>query len=99
MRRLAMKGRNRNAPCWCGSGEKFKKCHLGRDSQAKRDPWIAVKQNKKAFSQKKCCARDSGLGNCEGPVIKAHTVSRGSNLVKIAKNSHVLHYTTNIPDM
>jgi SEC-C motif len=22
----------RNEPCWCGSGKKFKKCHLGKDS-------------------------------------------------------------------
>ena len=22
---------SRNAPCWCGSGKKFKKCHLGKD--------------------------------------------------------------------
>jgi hypothetical protein len=21
----------RNDPCWCGSGKKFKKCHLGKD--------------------------------------------------------------------
>ena len=21
----------RNDPCWCGSGKKFKKCHLGED--------------------------------------------------------------------
>ena len=21
----------RNDPCWCGSGKKYKKCHLGRD--------------------------------------------------------------------
>ena len=22
----------RNDPCWCGSGKKYKKCHLGKDS-------------------------------------------------------------------
>ena len=22
---------SRNAPCWCGSGKKFKKCHLGKE--------------------------------------------------------------------
>jgi uncharacterized protein YecA (UPF0149 family) len=21
----------RNDPCWCGSGKKYKKCHLGQD--------------------------------------------------------------------
>ena len=22
----------RNDPCWCGSGKKYKKCHLGKDA-------------------------------------------------------------------
>ncbi|MEL6243477.1 MAG: SEC-C metal-binding domain-containing protein, partial [Pseudomonadota bacterium] len=60
-----MKGRDRNAPCWCGSGKKFKKCHLGRDAQPKGNPWDAVDENRKAFSQKKCCAREVGLGECD----------------------------------
>lgn len=94
-----MKGRDRNAPCWCGSGKKFKKCHLGRDAQAKENPWDAVNVNRKAFSKKKCFAHDVGLGDCEGSVIKAHTVSRGPNLAKIAKDGHVLNYAASIPDM
>lgn len=24
----------RNAPCWCGSGKKYKKCHLNEDLKA-----------------------------------------------------------------
>lgn len=94
-----MKGRERNAPCWCGSGKKYKKCHFGRDAQPKENPWAAVDVNRKAFSQKKCCAQDVGLGDCEGAVIKAHTVSRGPNLAKIAKDGHVLKYAANIPEM
>jgi tetratricopeptide (TPR) repeat protein len=27
----------RNDPCWCGSGAKYKKCHLSADEQARRD--------------------------------------------------------------
>ena len=23
----------RNAPCWCGSGRKYKKCHLAEDAK------------------------------------------------------------------
>ena len=94
-----MKGRDRNAPCWCGSGKKYKKCHLGREDQEKGNPWQAVEVNRKAFTKKKCCARDVGLGACEGGVIKAHTVSRGPNLSKIAKNGHVLQYSASIPDL
>jgi hypothetical protein len=94
-----MKGRDRNAPCWCGSGKKFKHCHFDRDRQPKGNPWAAVEANRKAFATKKCCARDVGLGDCDGGVIKAHTVSRGPNLSKIAKDGHVLQYTANIVDL
>ena len=94
-----MSGRDRNKPCWCGSNKKYKKCHLDRDSQPKDSPWNAVDANSKAFSKKKCCASDVGLGPCKGDVIKAHTVSRRPNLTKIAKNGHVLHYSASVQDM
>jgi tetratricopeptide (TPR) repeat protein len=28
----------RNDPCWCGSGKKYKKCHLDADEEAERNP-------------------------------------------------------------
>lgn len=94
-----MKGKDRNAPCWCGSEKKFKKCHLGRDQQLKDNPWSAVDVTRKAFSKKKCYAYEVGLGPCDGGIIKAHTVSRSANLAKIVKDGHVLRYFVNTPDM
>ncbi len=88
-----MRGVGRNDQCWCGSGLKFKKCHLDRVSQDVGNPWDAVTANKKAFHEKKCCARDAGLGSCEGKIIKAHTVSRGPNLNKIARGGKVVCYS------
>ena len=32
----ALKELSRNDPCWCGSGKKFKKCHLGKDQPPPR---------------------------------------------------------------
>ncbi|MFK0392220.1 SEC-C metal-binding domain-containing protein, partial [Campylobacter jejuni] len=29
-----MKGKDRNKLCWCGSGKKFKKCHIDRENQS-----------------------------------------------------------------
>lgn len=87
-----MKGRDRNSECWCGSGKKYKKCHLNRHIQPTDNPWDALSINRKAFSQKKCCAKEVGLGKCEGKIIKAHTISRSRDLSKIAKDGHVLHY-------
>ena len=31
---MAEKAPGRNALCWCGSGKKYKKCHLQADSEA-----------------------------------------------------------------
>ncbi|HCP33611.1 MAG TPA: methionine aminopeptidase [Deltaproteobacteria bacterium] len=39
-----MKELSRNDPCWCGSGKKFKKCHLGKDQPPAR-PKNPVPQN------------------------------------------------------
>lgn len=35
----------RNEPCWCGSGRKYKKCHLGREqlTLAERVKWLYTK--------------------------------------------------------
>ena len=94
-----MKGRDRNSPCWCGSGQKYKRCHSNRADQARENPWAAVDTNRRAFTKKKCYAYNVGLGICDGGIIKAHTVSRGPNLTKIAKNGHVLHYTATIQNL
>ena len=31
-----MKTPGRNDPCWCGSGKKYKKCHMAADLAAER---------------------------------------------------------------
>ncbi len=40
----SLKELSRNDPCWCGSGKKFKKCHLGKDQPSAR-PKNPVPQN------------------------------------------------------
>lgn len=94
-----MKGRDRNGPCWCRSGLKYKKCHLNREEQEPGNPWDAVAANHKAFQKKTCWALNVGFGPCEGAIIRAHTVSKGPNLSKIAKNGHVLHYGASVADL
>lgn len=89
----------RNDKCWCGSGLKFKKCHLDRERQEKDNLWAAVDSNRKAFSSKMCWAKGVGLGDCEGPIIRAHTVSRGPNLNKISKNGHVKKFSGDVSSL
>lgn len=97
--RAAFAGRDRNRPCWCGSGLKYKKCHYNREQHERGNPWDAVAENRKAFQQKKCWAENVGLGPCKGSIIQAHTVSKGSNLKQIAKNGHVLQYDASIASL
>ena len=41
----------RNEPCWCGSGRKYKKCHLGREELplAERAGWLYAKAGQHAL--------------------------------------------------
>jgi hypothetical protein len=94
-----VKGRDRNAPCWCGSGKKFKKCHLDREQQPKQNLWDAVDANRRAFSKKTCFAHNRGLGECDGSIIRAHTVSRGPNLSRISVDGHVLQFSGSVADL
>lgn len=79
----------RNDPCWCGSGKKYKKCHLNRESQQKINPWDASKAFKKAFSKQKCSCPDSFQDRCAAKIVNAHTVPKSSSLKAIAKDGHV----------
>ncbi len=86
---LISKQIGRNDPCWCGSGIKFKKCHLDRESQDKVNHWDSAKEFKKTFSKRYCCVPDELKHECEGGIIKAHTVTKSSSLKSIAKNGKV----------
>jgi len=79
----------RNDPCWCGSGIKFKKCHLGRESEPQVQPWEASAMFRKAFSAKLCSAPVDMHADCSRKIIRAHTVPRSGSLAKIAENGHV----------
>lgn len=80
---------NRNAPCWCGSGKKYKKCHLHREKDVPVNPWEVIKATKQAFNKEYCYAADCYKEECTGRIVKAHSVSKSSNLKKIARDGHV----------
>jgi len=80
----------RNEACWCGSGNKFKKCHLNRDTQKPINEGVLHKQINGFYSQKYCSVPDEMKGSCAGKIIKAHSISKSSSLKEIACNGHVL---------
>jgi hypothetical protein len=71
-------GRNRigrNDPCWCDSGKKYKKCHLGRESEAEL-PLAAVADRLRDFFKTKQCLHPEASPKTCGKVIAAHTIQR-----------------------
>ena len=81
----------RNEKCWCGSGKKYKKCHLYRDQQKPVSLGEAHKASSSAKSKKYCSVPEDLKGNCSSKIINAHTVSKSSSLLEIADSTnHVL---------
>lgn len=77
----------RNDPCWCGSGKKFKKCHLNRESAPRKTIQEVIETAQAAYAQRVCLHPDPAT--CDRDVIKAHSVQQNGGLNKIAVNGKV----------
>lgn len=84
----------RNDPCWCGSGKKFKKCHLGREEAEPVKVSDILDTEKKAFGKEFCLYPRNSNSECDGKIAKAHTVQRAA-LAKIAEDGHVYGFVLN----
>ena len=78
----------RNDPCWCGSGLKYKKCHLLREKE-KRLPLSAVWDKAKRERSFKVCLHPQASEETCGRVISSHTLQRARVLKAISRNNHV----------
>jgi hypothetical protein len=79
----------RNDICWCGSENKYKKCHLDRDKKTRPSIEEARKVYKKTFSKKYCLHPEANSNTCKGGIVKAHSIQRGGGLSCIAEDNHV----------
>lgn len=86
----------RNDPCWCGSGKKYKRCHLDRERQEPLHIWEAGSKFRKAFSAKTCLAPEAWKHECTKQISKAHTVPRSGSLTRIAREGHVYSFVPSI---
>lgn len=89
----------RNDPCWCGSGIKYKKCHLNREDQqpVSREEFIHKRNNE--FSRKVCLHPQASKETCGNIIIKSHTLQRKGGLSKIAKDGHVYGISRRYADL
>lgn len=79
----------RNDPCFCGSGIKFKKCHLNRDSEPAVEHWEVRNHMASHGLPKKCFHASNDQEHCFGKIIDAHTVSKSGSLRKISRAGKV----------
>lgn len=85
----------RNDRCWCGSGKKFKRCHLNRGEEPPL-PFSAVEHQMRASAAtvRGCLHPGAAPGVC-GKVISAHTVQRSRVLRRLHDGeNHVLTFHT-----
>ncbi|MCX6832227.1 MAG: SEC-C domain-containing protein [candidate division Zixibacteria bacterium] len=84
-----MKKLGRNERCWCGSGRKYKICHLDRENQKApvRQDYLELlkEQDEKGW----CMVPPDLLKECQGQIIRAHTIPLSSGLRGISENHHV----------
>lgn len=80
----------RNEPCWCGSGEKWKRCHRDRHLQEPSPIGKLVQEMQAIHKRGVCLHVDAKLNACGDQPIRAHTVQRRGGLAAIAEDGHVI---------
>jgi hypothetical protein len=86
------KGLGRNDPCWCGSGKKYKHCHLRRAAETPLPPEAIAARVRRGSAYQICLHPDASASAC-GQVVSAHTLQRSRVLREIADaGNHVLTF-------
>ena len=80
---------SRNDPCWCGSGRKYKYCHLNRHLEAPLPRGQLRDMIDRRFGGNKTCLHPDAPTGC-GRVIRSHTLQR-SGIIKslVGSDNHV----------
>jgi len=75
--------------CWCGSGKKFRACHLNRELERVISRTEEGHVQAKFFSNQKLCCATYDVGNCQPEIKGAHTIQRGRVLESFSKDGHI----------
>lgn len=84
-----------NGPCWCGSGEKFKRCHSRRSDEQAISRNEAIQDLRTSFEHEELLCPTDWRHQCAGKIIRAHSLSRSSALATITELGNVVSL---IPD-
>lgn len=91
----ASEKRGRNDPCWCGSGQKYKRCHLGRENAPPVKFSEVISTFERIRNHKSCLHPDASDSTCEGKIVRAHTVQEAL-LRLIAREGKVYGFPMNL---
>ncbi|AKS42557.1 SEC-C metal-binding domain-containing protein [Wenzhouxiangella marina] len=80
----------RNESCWCGSGKKWKVCHLDRHKQQEVPIGKVIHELHVANQRGLCLHPEAGASTCNNRPIRAHTIQRRGGLGAIAEGGHVI---------
>lgn len=89
----------RNDPCWCGSGKKYKKCHLNRDEEPRLQPWEADAGLRQHFEAEYCSVPGDLKDSCSGDIVRAHTIPKSGSLRRIAVDGHVYSFVPTLQNI
>jgi len=79
----------RNALCWCGSGRKYKHCHLNRGQEDPTTRTEAFQGMLSSFKRKECSCPADWKHQCSGNIVRAHSLSRRNALGAVTESGHV----------
>lgn len=82
----------RNQLCWCGSGLKYKHCHLNRIQEKPVALHEIQAKIKKVYNKGYCLHPEANPQTCSGNIVKAHSVQKSGGLKVIARNGHVYNF-------
>jgi hypothetical protein len=89
----AVKNRQPNEKCWCGSNKQYKKCHRDRESKTPATMPEAMQLHERLFwSEQSCYFRHDNGNRCNKKTISSHTIQKKGPLKRITDASnHLMH--------
>jgi hypothetical protein len=92
------KNPGRNDPCWCGSGKKFKRCHLARERE-QRLPLRAISDAVRGARKHRQCLHPLAAPTACDRIVDAHTIQRSHALEQITDpTNHVCTFYPSTPN-
>ncbi|MBB4087107.1 hypothetical protein GGR49_002712 [Sphingomonas carotinifaciens] len=79
----------RNEPCWCLSGDKWKKCHMDREAMEPFSPFEVEADWRRRGKRGYCSHSLDGTGCADG-ISGSHTVQRRGGLAAIAEGKSLV---------